>query len=103
MNKQITESLFYSGGTMTTGDIIETSDKCKYDIALNENYMFIFEKGSIKPLKVVKVEYQTEFTYKIMKTKVKISRNFGEHVKDDTFRFWTRDAMDNIVKITKGV
>ena len=101
--KQITDSLFYSGGTITTGDIIKTSVKCNYDIALNNDYMFLFRKGTTELVKVVKVEYQTGFTYKIMKTKVKISRNFGEYVQDDTFRFCTRDALDNIVKITRGV
>ena len=103
MPKPIPESLFYSGGTITTDDIIKTSDECLYDIALNEDYMFIFEKGSIKPLKVVKIEYQTEFTYKIMKSKVKISRGFAKHVKDNTFSCWTRDALNNIMKITKGI
>jgi len=103
MKKAIPESLFYSGGTITDDDIIQTSDTCKYDIALNKGYMFLFRKGSIKPEKVVKVEYQTEFIYKIMKTKVKISQGFGKHVQDDRFRFWTRDALDNIMKMTKGV
>ena len=99
----IAESLFYSGGTITTDDIIQTSDTCKYDIALNSDHMFLFKKGSTKILKVVKVERQTEFTYKIMKTKVKICGGFAGFVKDDVFRFMVRDALDNIVKITRGV
>ena len=101
--KQITDSLFYSGGTITIDSIIQTTDTCKYDIALNNEHMFLFRKGTIELVKVVKVEYQTTFTYKIMKTKVKISRDFGKHVQDETFRFLTRNALDNIVKITRGV
>jgi len=46
--KQITDSLFYSGGTITTNDIIKTSSPCKYDIALNSDHMFLFKKGSMK-------------------------------------------------------
>ena len=101
--KQIADSLFYAGGTITSGDIIQTSDKCSYNIALNNNYMFIFKKGSTKVVKVVKVEYQAEFTYKIMKSKVKISRDFAKHVQDDLFSFLTRNALNNIINITKGV
>ena len=101
--KQITGSLFYSGGTITTDDIINTTMDSLYDMALNKNYMFLFQKGSTKIVKVVKVEIQTEFTYRIMKTKVKIGRDFAEFVKDDTFRFMVRDALNNIFKITRGV
>jgi len=101
--KQIPESLFYSGGTITTDDIIETSDKCKYDIALNKDYMFIFRKGLTIPFKVVKIEYQTEYTYKIMKTKVKIGNWFNEIVTDSFWNCRGRDMLNNIVKITKGV
>ena len=81
----------------------KTIDNCLYDIALNRDYMLIFKKGSIKPLKVVKVEYQTEFTYKIMKTKVKIGNWFNKIVTDSFWNCRGRDMLNNIVKITKGV
>ena len=103
MEEVIPDSLFYSGGTISTKDIIKTSNTCNYDIALNSDHMFLLKKGSTKIVKVVRVEYQTEFTYKIMRSKVKISRDFAKHVQDDLFRYWTRDALNKIVKITKGV
>ena len=101
--KAIPESLFYTGGTITSGDIIKTSGKIKYDIAFNSNYMFIFNKGSFKPLKVVKIEYQTEYTFKIMKTKVKISEGFKNMVNDKFWECTVRDALNNIINITQGI
>ena len=102
MTQAIAESLFYSGGTINTNDIIKTSDECCYDIALNQDHLFIFPKWKTKPVKVVKIERQTEFTYKIMKTKVKIGKRFERIATEHFWRFTFRDVLNNIMKITKG-
>jgi len=46
MEEVIPDSLFYSGGTISTKDIIKTSNTCNYDIALNSDHMFLLKKGS---------------------------------------------------------
>jgi serine/threonine protein phosphatase PrpC len=101
--KEIVDSLFYSGGTLEEKDIIKTSSTCKYNIAINDSYMFIFSKENGSLIKTVKVEFQSEFTFKVMRANVKISKNSFIHMMTDDF--WScvaRDAINNIVRVTKS-
>ena len=98
----ITESLFYTGGTITTNDIIKTTSKL-HNIAFNDHYMFIFTKEN-KLIKVVKIELQHEFTYKIMKTKVKIIKDsFIELLTGSTWNCVTPAIINNILTKTNAI
>lgn len=97
----LTESLFYSGGTITTSDIKETTHKF-YNVAFNDNYMFIFSKDH-KLVKVVKYELQHEFAYKVLKTKVKINNRFGEMLNDPFWSCCIKHLLNNIIDKTKAV
>ena len=77
-------SLFYPGGTISDNDIF----KNKYGIfALNDNYLFIAKDHKSAPI-IIKYEIQSEFIFKILKTKIKISS------KDRFIKFMTDDLYD---------
>ena len=80
--KDITlESLFYSGGTIAESEIIKSGFG---HIAINDNYIFF---ANDKSFKAIKYELNTEFTYKLLKTKIKIinKESFLKFMEEDLF------------------
>jgi hypothetical protein len=67
MGNIITESLFYSGGTISESEVF----KNKYGyFALNDRYLFVSDGSKVS---VLKYEISPEYCYKVLKTKIKIS------------------------------
>jgi len=89
--KDITvESLFYSGGTIDKKSIIKTKSG---NFAINDNYIFFANKENFK---AVKYEYNFEYSYKLLKTKIKIitPERFINFMTDDLFSIF-RDKIFN--------
>jgi len=101
----ITETLFYKGGTLSKDDIVKTTNK-EYDFALNSSCMFIFNKSG-KLLKTVKIEYNNEWTFKILKTKVILSSSFKEQAlkayKEDFATCIYDCVLNKVMTKVKGV
>jgi hypothetical protein len=87
----ITESLFFKGGTISENEIY-SNGICNF--ALNDNYLFL-EKGN--KIKAIKYECDSEYVYKLLKTKIKImsKSDFIKWFLDMTFAACHRERIVN--------
>lgn len=104
--KPIVDTLFYTGGTITENDIKPISKSPFYNgkaFAINDNYLFLFQGKKL--IKAVKWGENSIYTYKVLKTKVKIIRASLEEMLDDKECFWEctlNNLFDRILENTKG-
>jgi hypothetical protein len=101
MSNEIPESLFYSGGTITIDDIIETTHNL-YNVAFNDDYVFIFILDN-KLLKVIKYEMQYEYAYRVLKTKLQINHSFKKMLTDPFWKHMIIRVIDELVNVTKAI
>ena len=94
MENIITESLFYTGGTISESEIF----KNKYGyFALNNQYLFVSDGVKVS---VLKYEICPEYCYKVLKTKIKISAksNFTRFLQDDLFSVHHRVIFEELLR-----
>lgn len=91
----LTDSLFYKGGTIEYNNCKNTCYN-GYKIAFNDIYLFIIDHSKI----IGAIEYQdnTDYSYKLLKTKIKIvsKDNFIAFVSDPTFESIVKIIVRNI-------
>ena len=89
-NSIIVTSLFYSGGTITEKDIFKTKNGF---FALNDNYFFI---SNGEKTKVIKYELNNIYTFKLLKSKIKImnKEHFIKFLNNDLFSVFTQKIFD---------
>lgn len=80
-------SLFYPGGTISDKDIIKTKHGL---FALNDRFLFIAKSRKHTPA-VIPYELNREFTFKILKTKIKI-------IDKECFKEWLADEFCDCIK-----
>ena len=94
----IVDSLFYLGGTIEKDNIQHTCNN-DYNIAFNDVYLFILDKND-NILKAIKYDIDSKWSYKLLKTKIKIASkvSFILFMQDNLFECITNRLINSILK-----